>query len=58
MKLICEVHALKICKTVMNVIYGNFMIDNLKSFDVWDDLQCDQCGVSQQGLWLYPLWVE
>ena len=45
--LISEIHALKICRMVLNVIYCGFRINNLKSFNV--GMICDVTSVVCQG---------
>ena len=47
MNLICEVHALRICRMVMNVTYCDLKIDNLKIFDV--GMICDVIGTVCHG---------
>ena len=43
MNLICKVHALKICRMVMNVAYCDLRINNLKSFNL--GMICNVTGV-------------
>ena len=49
---------LKIGRMVLSVTYCNLRISKPEELWCVDDLQCDQCGMSWQGLWLCPLWAE